>query len=114
AWMDHLQMMLHTDPEKVMIICFSTGQTAKALRNENPDELDIVDINSHVFELSHFFRSNQNVLNDPRVKKIVMDGRAYLRRTKATYDVFTLEPLPPGSAGVNALYSEEFYTLARK
>jgi spermidine synthase len=30
------------------------------------------------------------------------------------YDVITLEPMPPGTIGVNALYSKEFYELARK
>ena len=29
----------------------------------------------------------------------------------ATYDVVTLEPMPPNFAGVNALYSREFYVL---
>jgi spermidine synthase len=41
-----------------------------------------------------------------------MDGRAWLRRTDKLYDVITLEPMPPNFAGVNALYSLEFYQLA--
>ena len=43
-----------------------------------------------------------------------MDGRAWLRRTDATYDVVTMEPMAPFQAGVNALYSREFYELARQ
>jgi hypothetical protein len=43
-----------------------------------------------------------------------MDGRAYLRRTSKVYDVITLEPMPPSDAGVNALYSRQFYELARE
>jgi spermidine synthase len=114
AWMGHLPMMFHPDPKKALVICFGTGQTSNAVRKENPDELDIVDINPNVFALAHHFKSNEGVLNDPRVKAIVMDGRAYMRRTKKTYDVITLEPMPPISVGVNALYSREFYALARK
>jgi len=41
-----------------------------------------------------------------------MDGRAWLRRTRERYDVVTLEPMPPYFAGVNSLYSLEFYQLA--
>lgn len=41
-----------------------------------------------------------------------MDGRAWLRRIEQLYDVITLEPMPPTFAGVNALYSREFYELA--
>jgi len=113
-WMGHLPMLLQANPERALVICFGTGQTANAVREENPGHLDIVDINSHVYDLASYFRSNKNVLADPRVNAIVMDGRAWLRRTDKIYDVITLEPLPPGSAGVNALYSKEFYELARK
>jgi hypothetical protein len=41
-----------------------------------------------------------------------MDGRAWLRRTDARYDVITLEPMPPNFAGTNSLYSREFYEIA--
>jgi hypothetical protein len=56
----------------------------------------------------HFVR-NRGVLQDERVRTVVMDGRAWVRRSKARYDVVTLEPMPPHFAGVNALYSLEFY-----
>lgn len=113
AWMGHLPMLLHPDPKKALIICFGTGQTANAVRKENPQSLDIVDINANVFKLGHLFKSNEQVLSDPRVKTIIMDGRTYLRRTQTQYDVITLEPMPPNTVGVNALYSKEFYQLAR-
>src|SRR3990167_5383251 len=114
AWMGHLPMLLQPDPKHALVICFGTGQTANAVRKENPQSLDIVDINPNVFKMAHFFRSNEDVLHDPRVKAIVMDGRAYMRRTKKVYDIITLEPMPPIAAGVNALYSKEFYKLIWK
>jgi spermidine synthase len=113
VWMGRLPMLLHPDPQHALVICFGTGQTANAVRKENPTSLDIVDINPNIFKLAHHFSSNEDVLNDPKVKAIVMDGRAYLRRSTKTYDVITLEPMPPNDAGVNALYSKEFYELAR-
>ena len=113
VWMGRLPMLLHPDPQNALVICFGTGQTANAVRSENPQSLDIVDINPQVFKLAHNFSANQDVLDDPRVKAIVMDGRAYMRRSRKTYDVITLEPMPPTFAGVNALYSREFYELAR-
>ncbi|MEJ0063205.1 MAG: fused MFS/spermidine synthase [Alphaproteobacteria bacterium] len=114
AWMGHLPMLLHPDPKDALVICFGTGQTLNAVRQENPASLDIVDINPRVLKLAHNFPANQGVLEDPRVRKIVMDGRAYMRRADKMYDVITLEPMPPNFAGVNALYSREFYQLARK
>lgn len=112
-WMGHLPMLLQASPQQALVICFGTGQTANAVRQEGPQRLDIVDINPHVFDLAPNFTANQGVLQDPRVHPVVMDGRAYLRRTGKQYSVITLEPMPPTHAGVNALYSREFYELAR-
>ncbi len=112
-WMGHLPMLLHPDPKNALVICFGTGQTANAVRKENPNSLSIVDINQNVYKLANYFTANESVLNDPRVNPIVMDGRAFMRRTNKIYDVITLEPMPPTFAGVNALYSLEFYQLAR-
>jgi spermidine synthase len=110
-WMGRLPMILHPSPKRALVICFGTGQTADAVRQEGPERLDIVDVNPDVFKMARYFSSNHDVLDDPRVRAITMDGRAWLRRTEETYDVVTLEPMPPHFAGVNALYSREFYGL---
>jgi spermidine synthase len=115
TWMGHLPAMLHPNPKQGLVICFGTGQTANALRSENLEHVDVVDLSPAVIEMAHHFTHlNKGVLEDPRVKPIVMDGRAWLRRTETMYDVLTLEPMPPNFAGVNALYSEEFYRLAEQ
>jgi len=108
-WMGHLPAILHADPEQALVICFGTGQTANAVRKEGVDRLDIVDISSAVFGMAHHFDRNEGVLEDERVHPIVMDGRAWMARTERMYDVVTLEPMPPNHAGVNSLYSVEFY-----
>jgi spermidine synthase len=110
-WMGRLPMMLHPAPDRALVICFGTGQTAGAVLDEGPRELDVVELNPAVYRLARYFTSNHDVLADPRVHAITMDGRAWLRRTDRTYDVITLEPMPPHFSGVNALYSREFYQL---
>ena len=110
-WMGRLPMLAHPAPSRALVICFGTGQTANAVREEGPDELDIVELNPSIYRLAPYFASNRGVLDDPRVRAVTMDGRAWLRRTDRTYDVVTLEPMPPTFAGVNALYSREFYRL---
>jgi hypothetical protein len=79
------------------------------VRLEGVEQLDIVDLNAAVFQVAHHFEINEGVLDDPRTRAHVMDGRAWLRRTQKRYDVVTLEPMPPNFAGVNSLYAEEFY-----
>jgi spermidine synthase len=111
AWMGRLPMLVHPAPARALVICFGTGQTANAVRREDPVSLDIVDISSAVLRAAPLFARNEGVLDDRRVHASVMDGRAWLRRTDHRYDVVTLEPMPPNFAGVNALYSREFYEL---
>lgn len=113
-WMGSLPVLLHEDPKEALVICFGTGQTANAVRNEGVTQTTIVDINPAVFHIARHFPDNDQVLQDPTVTKVVMDGRAFLRRTQRQFDIITLEPMPPNHAGVNALYSREFYELARQ
>jgi spermidine synthase len=109
--MGRLPMLLHEDPRDALVICFGTGQTAQALRDEQAERITAVDVNPAVFRFAKYFPTNRGVLNDPKLQAIVMDGRAWLRRTEQQYDVITLEPMPPMFAGTNALYSVEFYRL---
>jgi len=113
AWMGRLPMLLHPQPERALVICFGTGQTANAVRQEGISHLDVVDISAAVLAVAPLFPVNHNVLSDARVHAVVMDGRAWLRRSQTLYDVISLEPMPPTFAGVNSLYSVEFYQLAR-
>ncbi len=113
-WMGRLPMLLHPDPRDALVICFGTGRTANAVREEGPERLDVVELDSAVFEMAPHFARNGGVLDDPRVRAVAMDGRAWLRRTERRYDVITLEPMPPHFAGVNALYSREFYEIAAR
>ncbi|MBL9114843.1 MAG: hypothetical protein JNJ83_07515 [Verrucomicrobiaceae bacterium] len=107
-------MELHGKAGAALVICFGTGQTARAVLDAGATRVDLVDINPAVFETARLFASNKDVLSDPRVAAQVMDGRKWLRRTRTTYDVITLEPMPPSFAGSNSLYSIEFYRLARE
>lgn len=113
-WMGHLPMLIHPQPERALVICFGTGQTANAVRQEGPQQLTIVDLNAAVFGFGSWFPKNERVLDDPRVKKVVMDGRSFVRRSQEKFDAITLEPMPPNFAGVNNLYSLEFYKAAKE
>jgi spermidine synthase len=112
AWMGRLPMLLHAQATRALVICFGTGQTANAVRRERPDHIDVVELSPEVIRFAPYFASNEAVLDDPRVRVIRTDGRAWLRRSDAQYDVITLEPMEPHFAGTNDLYSIEFYRAA--
>jgi len=112
-WMAHLPMILHPDPKDTLVICFGTGQTAYALYQEGATRVDIVELNKEVLDMAEYFEKNNGVLEKDNVFPHIMDGRAWLRRTTQKYDVITLEPMAPTFAGVNNLYSREFYVLCK-
>jgi len=119
AWMGRLPVLLHDDPRRALVIAFGTGQTAAALLDEAPAQaeplaLDVVDVSAAVLRVAPHFASNDGVLDDPRVRATVMDGRAWVRRVDHRYDLVTLEPMPPYFKGVNALYAREFYELVAR
>jgi spermidine synthase len=110
--MGHLPALAAKTLKRALVICMGTGQTAMAVLRHGP-ELTIVDINAAVFEAAALFPSNEGVLLDRAVHPVVMDGRAFLRRSHERFDLVTLEPMPPNFAGSNHLYSKEFYELVR-
>ena len=58
--------------------------------------LECAEIAGAVVRASDYFRDyNGRVLDDPRVKLIVEDGRNHLAMTDATYDVIISEPSNP-------------------
>ena len=109
AWMGHLPALLHPDPQRGLVICFGTGQTANALRQEPTKAVDIVELSSAVISMGHHFNPiNDRVLDDPKVTTTIMDGRAWLRRTSRTYDVITLEPMPLILLGLTLFIQKNF------
>jgi spermidine synthase len=67
-----------------------------------------------VRETAPYFWTNAHVLENPKVRLIVDDGRNYLLRTSDRYDVITLEPPDIFTAGVVNLYTEDFYRIAAR
>jgi spermidine synthase len=113
--MGALPMVLRPEASRALVICFGTGTTARAVLDHarrSGATVDVVDINPDVFACAPAASpDNEAALAQARVH--VEDGRAFLRQSDARFDVITQEPMPPHFAGVAALYSREYYELAR-
>jgi predicted membrane-bound spermidine synthase/tetratricopeptide (TPR) repeat protein len=114
--LSYIPLLLTENPKNVLVICFGTGQTAGAAgAYPGINLVDSVDISPGVFRAGKFFKAtNHNVVNNPKVKKIIQDGRQHLLTTSTSYDVITAEPPPPTSAGSVNLYTREYYELTRR
>ena len=112
----HIPLLAADNPEEVLVICFGVGNTAHAATlHPSVRRVEVVDLSRHVLSHAGYFADvNRDVLND-RARRGARERRAPppADAGEAAYDLITLEPPPIAHAGVGALYSREFYALAR-
>ncbi|MCX5769981.1 MAG: fused MFS/spermidine synthase [Candidatus Hydrogenedentes bacterium] len=107
-----LPLLFDRDPTEVLFMCFGSGITAGTLGLYPFDRIDAVEIARDVYGAAPLFAAdNFNVIANPRVNKIVDDGRNFLLTTANRYDVITFEPMPLALAGVSTFYTREYYKL---
>ena len=115
-FMAHLPLaLLNRPPERALDICFGMGTTFRSLLTWgiHTDAAELVPSVPAVFP--YFHPDAPQVLKSALGRVIVDDGRRYLERTDATYDLITIDPPPPlTSAGSSLLYSKEFYAIAKR
>jgi spermidine synthase len=112
----HIPLLSIDDPRDVLVIGFGVGNTTHAATlHPSVRRIEVAELSRQILEHAGYFKdANRDVLNDPHVVVYINDGRQHLHmRPEASYDLITLEPPPIAHAGVGALYSREFYALAR-
>jgi len=113
----HLPMLMHDDPEKVLLIGVGSGITLGAVElYPSLVNVEAVEIESAVVEAArdYFNQANGDALNHPKLKMIQADARNYvLAQTKkdTKYDVITAEPSNPWMAGNSNLFTREQFEL---
>ncbi|MHC4457180.1 MAG: fused MFS/spermidine synthase [Planctomycetota bacterium] len=110
----HFPMIFHPNPKTVMVLGHASGITAGETLCYPIKRLDVLEISPEVVVASKFFEPwNNYVLSNPKTELIVQDGRAHLQLTNRKYDVIISEPSNPWMAGLAALFTHEFFELAR-
>jgi spermidine synthase len=112
----HVPLLSRDNPATALVIGFGVGNTTHAATlHPSIRRVEVADLSRGILgHAGYFADANRDVLNDPRVIVYVNDGRHHLQMQQpGTYDLITLEPPPIAYAGVAALYSREFYALAR-
>ncbi len=111
----HLPLLVHPKPKAILIIGLGSGVTVGAVAQHPVERIDVVEIEPAVVKASRFFaRENREALKDPRVHLAIADGRNFLLSTPRRYDVIISEPSNPWIDGLAALFSQEFYALAKR
>jgi spermidine synthase len=112
----HIPLLSMSAPRRVLVIGFGVGNSTQAATLYSSVQcVEVADVSRRILEHANYFRAaNGDVLRNPRVHVFVNDGRQHLAmQPESSYDLITLEPPPIAQAGTGALYSREFYSLAR-
>ncbi|HEY3162557.1 MAG TPA: fused MFS/spermidine synthase [Vicinamibacterales bacterium] len=107
---------VHPALKRALLIGYGVGNTAKALTDSaSVESIDVVDLSRDILAMAPvvFPEEREQPLRDPRVRVHIEDGRYFLQTSDRQFDLITGEPPPPGIAGVENLYSREYFGLMR-
>jgi predicted membrane-bound spermidine synthase len=112
--MAHLSLALNGHARNGLVICFGMGTTFRSMHSWGIDTT-AVDLTQSVIDAFGFFHADAaKIETDPLAHLVTDDGRRFLLRTDAKYDVIVIDPPPPvEAAGSSLLYSKEFYDVVK-
>ena len=114
----HPAMVLHPNPERVMIVGGGEGAVIREiLKHPSVKKVIMVDIDRDVVVLCDKYLPewNDGAFQDPRVNLFFMDARKYLEETEEIFDVIfcdLTEPLDDGPSYL--LFTRQFYEIVLK
>ena len=110
----YVPMLLHPAPRDVFVLGLGTGVTAAAVARFPVRRIDIGELEPAALEAARYFEAqNRAVLDDPRVRTLIGDGRNRLLAARDQYDVVISDPSDVWVAGMATLFTREFYETVR-
>src|SRR5256712_7605755 len=113
----HLTTLIPDNPRRVLVIGCGAGVTAGAVSVEpRLQQETIAEIDPLVPQVvsTYFADYNFDVIRNPKVRVQVDDGRHFLLTAKEKFDGITSDPLDPWVKGAAALYTREFFEIAKQ
>jgi spermidine synthase len=97
-----------------LVICFGMGTSFRSMLTWDIDTT-VVDLVPSVPKMFGYYHADAlTLLQSPRAHVVVDDGRRFLERSDAQFDVIVTDPPPPiGAPTSSLLYSEEFYAILK-
>jgi spermidine synthase len=110
----HIPGLLQEELDHACIIGFGTGTTIGTLA-QYPEvkKIDVVEIAGTVLNNAPYFdRYNNGASSNPKVHFNEMDAFRFFGGTEDKFNLIISEPSNPWVAGIENLYSQEFYSIA--
>lgn len=111
----HIPALYHGEVRRALVIGLGTGMTAGSLLDlPTLQHLDVFEISSAMPDAARTFSVwNGGVVDDPRTKVRIADGRHALLTSTERWDLITSDPIHPWTRGSSDLYSlEHFESMA--
>lgn len=111
----YLPTLLHPEPKRVAIVGLGGGFTVEAVSQiPGVRTIDVAELEPAVLEAGEYWKPyNNRVLEDPRVKVTLQDGRTFVSASAESFDVIISEPSNPWIAGIGSLFTRDFYEAAK-
>jgi spermidine synthase len=108
-------LIVHGNPKKVLQIGFGSGETSGIGLAFGVEQYSIVEICPGIFEAGRFFEEiNRGSYKDPQLRKIIMDGKNFVKMTYEKFDVIMNDSTYPGTTGSSALYTYDHFKQCRE
>jgi spermidine synthase len=110
----YLPALLARNPKDVLVVGLGSGMTAGATAVvPSVEHVTIAEIEPKVLGVARTFAAyNHGVLDNPKVRVVINDGRNFLMTTQQQFDVITADPIHPWFQGAGYLYASEYFALA--
>jgi spermidine synthase len=103
-------LLVHQNPQDVVQIGYGSGETCGIGLAFGVANYSIVDICPGVFTAGRFFDDiNRRSYANPKLRKIIMDGKNFIKLTKEKFDVIMNDSTYPGTTGSSALYTYDHF-----
>jgi spermidine synthase len=112
----HFALLQRAAVKNVLLIGGGVSGGCAEILKYPETRVDYVEINPAIIRLAETYLPAPalEALENPRVRLVFEDGRAFLERTDKVYDVIILSLPEPATAQINRFYTVEFFREARK
>ena len=106
----HVQMSVHPNPRKVLVIGAGDGGVVRELtRYDCIEQIDLVEIDEMVVKVcKEFLPQTACSFDDPRLNIYFQDGLKFIRKHENEYDIIIVDSTDPFGPG-EGLFTKEFY-----
>ena len=108
--MAHLPLAIHGSADSLAVICFGMGTTYRSALAWGIDTT-AVDLTRGVRDaFPYHFEDARFLMNHPKGRIVIDDGRRFLHRNGDTFDVITIDPPPPLEAAGSSSCTRWIFT----